>query len=417
MAYMAQSSFLIAPASSGHQLYSARLLTRNPLTNQPDRLGVSPDRTFTLMASAIEPLTGTCPRRFPAGAGGQHMLADDRLAPVLRTAAVICGSGELRRGPEDRALGSGPVNGDCGEDAMRDSIKAQFEVLDERFRSCGGDGWMERLHTGCRWTEGPAYFAAGRYLLFSDIPNDQILRWDETTSAVGVFRHPAGYANGHTIDRQGRLVSCEQGGRRITRTEHDGSVTVLADSWDGKRLNSPNDIIERADGSLWFTDPSYGIDSDYEGHRADSEIGACHVYRLDQATGALQVVADDFERPNGLAFSADERQLYISDSRRKHIRVFGVTGASAINGGEVFATCDAGTFDGIRLDASGRIWAAAADGLHCFDPDGTLIGKLHVPEVVANFTFGGAKRNHLFICASSSLYSILVDFNGVRYPR
>ena len=203
---------------------------------------------------------------------------------------------------------------------MRDSVKARFEVLDERFRSCGGDGWMERLHTGCRWTEGPAYFPAGRYLLFSDIPNDQILRWDETTGAVGVFRHPAGYANGHTIDRQGRLVSCEQGDRRITRTEHDGSVTVLADSWDGKRLNSPNDIIERADGSLWFTDPSYGIDSDYEGHRADSEIGACHVYRLDPATGALQVIADDFERPNGLAFSADERQLYISDSRRKHIR-------------------------------------------------------------------------------------------------
>jgi gluconolactonase len=300
---------------------------------------------------------------------------------------------------------------------MRDSVKAQFEVLDERFGSYGGDGWMERLHTGCRWTEGPAYFPAGRYLLFSDIPNDRILRWDETTGAVGVFRHPAGYANGHTIDRQGRLVSCEQGDRRITRTEHDGSVTVLADSWDGKRLNSPNDIIERAGGSLWFTDPSYGIDSDYEGHLADSEIGACHVYRLDPATGALQVIADDFERPNGLAFSADERQLYISDSRRKHIRVFGVTGASAVSSGEVFATCDAGTFDGIRLDASGRIWAAAADGLHCFDPDGTLIGKLHVPEVVANFTFGGTKRNHLFICASSSLYSILVNFNGARYLR
>ena len=155
---------------------------------------------------------------------------------------------------------------------MRDSIKAQFEVLDERFRSCGGDGWMERLHTGCRWTEGPAYFPAGRYLLFSDIPNDRILRWDETTSAVGVFRQPAGYANGHTIDRQGRLVSCEQGGRRITRTEHDGSVTVLADSWDGKRLNSPYDIIERAGGSLWFTDPSYGIDSDYEGHRGEPTV-------------------------------------------------------------------------------------------------------------------------------------------------
>ncbi len=300
---------------------------------------------------------------------------------------------------------------------MRDSIKAEFEVLDERFRFCGGDVWMQSLHTGCRWTEGPAYFPAGRYLVFSDIPNDRILRWDETTSAVGVFRQPAGYANGHTIDRQGRLVSCEQGGRRITRTEHDGSVTVLADTWDGKRLNSPNDVIERADGSLWFTDPSYGIDSDYEGYRADSEIGACHVYRLDPATAALHVIADDFERPNGLAFSADERQLYVSDSRRKHIRVFGVTGAAAVNGGEVFATCDAGTFDGIRLDTGGRIWVAAADGLHCFDPDGTLIGKLHVPEVVANFTFGGAKRNQLFICASSSLYSILVNFNGARYPQ
>jgi gluconolactonase len=163
--------------------------------------------------------------------------------------------------------------------------------------------------------------------------------------------------------------------------------------------------------------PELRIDSDYEGHQAESEIGACHVYRLDPATGELRVVADDFERPNGLAFSADERRLYISDSRRKHIRAFTVTGAAAVSGGEIFATCEAGTFDGIRLDADGRIWAAAADGLHCFDPDGTLIGKLHVPEVVANFTFGGAKGNHLFICASSSLYSILVNVNGARYPR
>jgi gluconolactonase len=300
---------------------------------------------------------------------------------------------------------------------MRETVKAQFEVLDERFRGYRGDRWLECLHTGCRWTEGPAYFPAGRYLVFSDIPNDRILRWDETTSAVGVFRQPAGYANGHTVDRQGRLVSCEQGPRRVTRTEHDGSVAVLADSWDGKRLNSPNDIVERADGSLWFTDPSYGIDTDYEGFRADSEIGACYAYRLDPADGTLRVVADDFDRPNGLAFSADERRLYIVDSRRRHIRAFGVTGESTLSGGEVFATCDAGSFDGIRLDAHGRIWGAAADGLHCFDPDGTLIGKLHVPEVVANFTFGGAKRNQLFICATTSLYAILVNFNGARYPR
>jgi len=290
-------------------------------------------------------------------------------------------------------------------------------VLDKRFRRCGGDDWVECLHTGCRWTEGPAYFPAGRYLVFSDIPNDRILRWDETTNTVGVFRQPAGYANGHTVDRQGRLVSCEQGPRRVTRTEHDGSVTVLADNWDGKRLNSPNDIVERADGSLWFTDPSYGIDTSYEGYQADSEIGACYVYRLDPASGELRVVADDFNRPNGLAFSADERTLYIVDSRRQQMRTFQVTDDSTLTGGEVFATCGAGNFDGIRLDASGRIWAAAADGLHCFDPDGTLLGKLHIPEVVANFTFGGPKRNHLFICATSSLYAILVNFTGARYPR
>ena len=300
---------------------------------------------------------------------------------------------------------------------MRDSFKARFEVLDDRFRRTGGDDWVECLYTGCRWTEGPAYFPAGRYLVFSDIPNDRILRWDETSNTVGVFRQPAGYSNGHTVDRQGRLVSCEQGPRRVTRTEHDGSVTVLADNWDGKRLNSPNDIVERADGSLWFTDPSYGIDTSYEGYQADSEIGACYVFRLDPASGELRVVADDFDRPNGLAFSADERTLYIVDSRRQHMRIFQVTQDSTLTGGEVFATCDAGNFDGIRVDASGRIWAAAADGLHCFDPDGTLLGKLHIPEVVANFTFGGAKRNHLFICATSSLYAILVNFTAARYPR
>jgi gluconolactonase len=296
-----------------------------------------------------------------------------------------------------------------------DTVKACFEVLDERFRGCNGDEWMQRLHTGCRWTEGPAYFAAGRYLVFSDIPNDRMLRWDETTGAVGVFRQPARYANGHTVDRRGRLLSCEQGTRRVTRTEVDGSITVLADRYDAKRLNSPNDLVEHSDGSIWFTDPSYGIDSDYEGHRADSEIGGCHVYRVDPATALVRRVAGDFDRPNGLAFAPDERQLYIADTRRKHIRRFDVSEGGALAGGEVFATCDAGSFDGIRLDDRGRVWAAAHDGLHCFDPDGTLIGKLRVPEVVSNLTFGGPKRNELFITASSSLYSIRVNFNGATY--
>jgi gluconolactonase len=297
-----------------------------------------------------------------------------------------------------------------------DVIKAVFEVLNERFRTVDGDAWIERLYTGCRWTEGPAYFAAGRYLVFSDIPNDRMLRWDETTGAVGVFRQPAGYSNGHTVDRQGRLISCEHGNRRVTRTEHDGEIIVLADRYDGRRLNSPNDVVERADGSIWFTDPSYGIDSDYEGHKAASEIGACHVYRIAPDTGEVRLVADDFVRPNGLAFSLDERQLYIVDTRKKHIRLFNVAGDATLTGGQAFATCDAGTFDGIRLDAAGRLWAAAHDGLHCFDPDGTLIGKLHLPEVVSNLTFGGPKLNQLFICATSSLYSIRVNVNGARYP-
>jgi gluconolactonase len=301
---------------------------------------------------------------------------------------------------------------------VTDIIEARFEVLDERFRSCGGDSRIERLHTGCRWTEGPAYFAAGRYVIFSDIPNDRILRWDETTGAVGVFRQPAGYANGHTVDRQGRLVSCEHGTRSVTRTEHDGSVTVLAERYRGQRFNSPNDVVERADGSIWFTDPSYGIDSDYEGHKAQSEIGAANVYRVRLPGRDVQVVADDFAGPNGLAFSADERQLYIADSRERHIRRFDVSAGdeAALSGGEVFATSDAGAFDGLRLDDAGRVWAAAHDGLHCFDPDGTLLGKLRLPEIVANFTFGGPQRNMLFVCATTSLYSIRVNFTAARYP-
>ena len=300
---------------------------------------------------------------------------------------------------------------------MHETIPATFEVLDERFRRCRGDRRMEVLATGCRWTEGPAYFLAGRYLVFSDIPNDRLLRWDETTGSVGVFRQPARYANGHTVDRQGRLVSCEQGERRVTRTEHDGSLAVLADRYLGKRFNSPNDVVERADRSIWFTDPAYGIDSDYEGHAAESEIGACHVYRLDPDGSGPQIVADDFSRPNGLAFSLDEQQLYISDSEAGHIRLFDVRDGGRLAGGDIFARCSVGTFDGLRLDSAGRIWAAAGDGVHCFDPDGTLIGKLLVPETVANLVFGGAQRNYLFICATTSVYGLLVTVNGARYPK
>ncbi|GAA3510595.1 SMP-30/gluconolactonase/LRE family protein [Actinocatenispora rupis] len=297
---------------------------------------------------------------------------------------------------------------------MPDAIRSEFEVLDERFRRCGGDQWIQVLHTGCRWVEGPTWFPAGRYLLFSDIPNDRILRWDETTGAVGVFREPAGYANGHTRDGQGRLVSCEQGNRRVTRTEHDGTVTVLADRYDGRRFNSPNDVVVHPDGAVWFTDPDYGIASDYEGHRADSEIGACHVYRIDPVDGSVRVVADDFDRPNGLAFSPDWSSLYVVDTPRKHVRRFAVGDGGRLSGGDVFGTCDAGSYDGVRLDTEGRLWAAAHDGVHCFADDGTLIGKLRIPEIVSNLTFGGPRRNHLYLTASSSVYALRVTVNGAR---
>jgi gluconolactonase len=244
-----------------------------------------------------------------------------------------------------------------------------------------------------------------------------MLRWDETTGAVGVFRQPAGYPNGSTLDGLGRLVTCEHGNRRVTRTEHDGSQTVIADRFEGKRFNSPNDVVVASDGSVWFTDPSYGIDSDYEGFRAESEIGACHVYRVDPVTGAVRIAADDFDRPNGLAFSLDERRLYVADTRANHLRVFDVADDGALSGGEVFADCTVGAFDGLRLDDAGRIWVSAGDGVHCYDPDGTLIGKLRVPETVANLAFGGRRRNHLFVCATTSVYAILLSVTGAPGPR
>ncbi|PSL04021.1 gluconolactonase [Haloactinopolyspora alba] len=293
---------------------------------------------------------------------------------------------------------------------MADTSPATFEPWASWFR-VKSDARLERLASGCRWTEGPVYVPAWRQLIWSDIPNDRMLRWDEPTGTVGVFRAPSGYANGHTLDRQGRLVSCEHGRRRVTRTEPDGSITVLADRFDGKRLNSPNDVVVGSDGSVWFTDPAYGIDSDYEGHRADSEIGACHVYRIDPGSGTVHVVGDDFDRPNGLAFSPDERRLYVTDSGRDHIRAFDVTIDGGLSGGDVLAGSGGGV-DGVRVDRLGRLWAATRDGVRCIDADGTALGTLRVPEPVANLTFGGPKGNRLFVCATTSVYSILTDVNG-----
>ncbi|WP_406407955.1 SMP-30/gluconolactonase/LRE family protein [Streptomyces sp. NBC_01643] len=295
-----------------------------------------------------------------------------------------------------------------------------YEILDDRFRTercANGDSRLEVLHDGCRWAEGPLYLPAWRQLIWSDIPNDRILRWDEATGTVGVFRTPAGHSNGNTLDRQGRLVTCEQGNRRVTRTEPDGTVTVLADRYAGKRLNSPNDSVVRSDGTIWFSDPDFGITSNYEGHRAESEIGACNVYRIDPATGDVHLAADGFTGPNGVILSPDEKRLYVSDSRTARIHMFDIREDGKLSDGKVFAEGRGNVrFDNIRFDDEGRLWAAALDdSLHCYHPDGTLIGRLRVPEPVSNIAFGGPKNNRLFITATTSLYSLVMSVTGA--PR
>lgn len=297
-----------------------------------------------------------------------------------------------------------------------------YEILDRRFaRLINASAKLDLLDATSRWAEGPVYVPAARHLLWSDIPNDRMMRWDEGSGHVSVFRSPSQNSNGNTLDRQGRLVTCEQLTRRVTRTEHDGSVTVIADrSQEGKRFNSPNDVVVASDGAIWFTDPTYGIDSDYEGRRAPSEIGRSRVYRVDSSDASVRVVADDFVQPNGVAFSPDERRLYVSDTGRTHvedgpahIRVFDVHDGS-LTGGEVFAESPAGLFDGFRLDEEGNVWTSAGDGVRCYEPEGNLIGFIRLPDPVANVCFGGPARNRLFICATGGVYAVYLRANGVK---
>lgn len=298
-----------------------------------------------------------------------------------------------------------------------------YEIRDPRFRTLiVPNAQLEELFTGCRWAEGPVWFSDANQLLFSDIPNQRMLRW-AAEGGVSVFRQPSNFTNGNTRDRQGRLISCEHGTRRVTRTEIDGTITVLAASFEGRRLNSPNDVVVRSDGSVWFTDPTYGILSDYEGYRAEPEQAARNVFRLDPDSGDLAVVAGDFRQPNGLAFSPDETTLYVADSAAshdetapRHIRAFDVVNGRTLANGRVFATIDSGIPDGIRLDAEGNVWSSAGDGVHCFAPDGLLLGKIRVPQTVANLTFGGPRRNRLFITATTSLYALFVAATGAQQP-
>lgn len=299
-----------------------------------------------------------------------------------------------------------------------------FQVLDKRFaRYVLPNTFMETLYVGTRWAEGPVYFPAGKYLLWSDIPNDRLLRFDETTESVSVFQKPCRFQNGHTMDREGRLVSCEHQGRQVSRIEVDGSLTTLASHYQGKRLNSPNDVVVKSDGSIWFTDPTYGIDGHYEGDKSASEIGGSHVYRIEPHSGEVIAVATDFVKPNGLAFSPDESLLYIADTGAthvdggpQHIRVFEVGSDNSLHNGRLFATCSEGLFDGFRIDVDGNVWTSAGDGVHCYTPEAELIGKILTDETVANVEFGGPKRNRLFICATRSLHAVYLNTQSAKRP-
>ncbi|PYQ46757.1 MAG: gluconolactonase [Acidobacteria bacterium] len=278
---------------------------------------------------------------------------------------------------------------------------------------------VERLGTGFRWAEGPVWFGDGRYLLWSDIPNDRILRWEEETGAVSVFRKPSHNANGNTRDRQGRLLTCEHDTRRVTRTEYDGTITVIAERYDGKPLNSPNDIVCKSDGSIWFTDPPFGVLGYYEGHKDAPELPT-NVYRVDPGAGRLTVVAGDVDRPNGLAFSPDESRLYVIEAGTspRLIHVYDVDGARLANKRKLI-DAGRGTPDGMRVDVDGNLWVGwgmgeeALDGVAVFGPDGKLIGRIDLPERCANLCFGGRHRNRLFMAASTSLYSVFVNTQGV----
>ena len=296
-----------------------------------------------------------------------------------------------------------------------------FTVEDDRFRPYAlPNAPLRTLGDGFAWLEGPVWFADHQCLLVSDLPDNRVLRWSER-GGFSVFRQPSGFANGHARDGQGRLLNCSHQHRNVVRTEVDGTETVLADRHGGKRLNGPNDIICHSDGSIWFTDPHYGGNTDYEGGKHEPELPPL-LYRL-RPSGPLEVMASDFAGPNGLCFSPDERRLYVSETGPqfasdpvRHIRVFDVAEDGALSGGGVFHTVSPGYADGFRCDQDGNIWTSAGDGVHCIAPDGQRIGRIELPFVVSNLVFGGRNRAQLFICASHTLYALYTNTRGATRP-
>jgi gluconolactonase len=303
-------------------------------------------------------------------------------------------------------------------------MDATRDVSDPRFeRLVPAGARLEHIADGFIWSEGPVWLPDQNALLWSDIPNNRVLRWTAATGAVREEYRPSDFANGHTLDRGGSVLACEHGTRRVARYERDGSRATVVDRYRGHRLNSPNDIVVASDGAIWFTDPPYGILSDREGYKADSELDSCYVFRFEPATGDLAIVSDDLIHPNGLAFSPDEAVLYVSDTSsgtvetgHHHILAFDVLDGRALANARVFKVIDPGVPDGFRVDVEGNVWTSAGDGIHVLAPDGTELGRILVPEPVANCTFGGVDGRTLFITASSTVWSIEVGIRGAVTP-
>jgi gluconolactonase len=402
------------------------------------RADVFPPNKKLWEATMTSPLTFPDPQRKGGGFDrrkvltGAAALAASSVTMQAASAASVAPLGQtgaptLSTDP----LPLGPLPGSRYPDSHLESAKPKLSFGPNDFPAFAGTMAVERVATGFRWAEGPVYFPAGRYVLFSDIPNNRIMRFSEDDGHLSVYRQPSMNSNGNTIDREGRLITCEHAGRRVTRTELDGSITIIADKYNGKKLNSPNDAIVTSDGAIWFTDPVYGIGGYYEGVKADPEQEKHNVYRVDPKSGDVKVVVDDFVEPNGIALSPDEKKLYVIDTgftdgpeNPSHIRVFDLDVAGGkVSNSKVFAEMPKPSItDGMRVDTAGRVWCSVGwgdpkeDGVRCYNADGTLIGKIHIPETVANLCFGGQQRNRLYICGSTSLYAVYTSVQGALKP-